>query len=301
VSNKLREIECFISVAESGSFVRAGEAIGVSKTVVSRTVIELEQRLGSRLLQRSTRRVSLTPAGELYLARCKHIVQALEEADEMVGSDASEAAGLLRVRAPMSFGTRHLAPLWPQLLQRHPRLRLDVNLSDELLDLTSESFDLAIRISDRQHPSLISRSLGTTRLVACAAPSYLLQHGEPMHPEELAAHPVIAYSYAAEGDVWHFDSEIGPIAVRTRARLRANNGDTCLAAARAGLGIVLQPSFLLAKSLRRGELVPILQRYPSRSVGLHAVYPSRRQLPMKVRVAIDFLVEALAGADWLQR
>ena len=298
-SNKLREIECFISVAESGSFVRAADAIGVSKTAVSRSVIELEQRLGARLFQRSTRRVSLTPAGTLYLARCKHIVQALDEADELVGSDALEATGLLRVHAPMSFGTLHLAPLWPQLLARHPALRLDVTLSDQLQDLTGESFDLAIRISDRQHPTLISRSLGATRLLACAAPSYLARHGEPMHPDELSAHAVIGYSYAADGDEWHFDSDDGPIAVRTQqARLTANNGDTCLAAARAGLGIALQPSFLLADSLRRGELVPVLQRYRLRSVGIHAVYPSRRQLPMKVRAAIDFLAEALGTADW---
>jgi DNA-binding transcriptional LysR family regulator len=300
-SNKLREIECFISVAASGSFVRAADAIGVSKTAVSRSVIELEQRLGARLFQRSTRRVSLTPAGTLYLARCQHIVQALDEADALVGSDALEATGLLRVQAPMSFGTRHLAPLWPQLLARHPGLRLDVHLSDALLDLGGERFDLAVRISDRPHPSLMSRPLGRTRLVACAAPSYLVQHGEPMHPGELADHAVIGYSYAADGDAWHFDSDDGPIAVRTQARLCANNGDTCLAAARAGLGIVMQPSFLLADSLRSGELVPVLQRYPLRSVGIHAVYPSRRQLPMKVRVAIDFLAESLAGADWLER
>lgn len=292
--NRLREIECFIAVAESASFVRAAEAIGLSKTAVSRSVLELEQRLGARLLQRSTRRVSLTPAGADYLARCKQVVQALDEADALAGSDAAGVAGLLRVQAPMSFGQRFLAPLWPRLLARHPALRLEVRLSDQLLDLADEPFDLALRISDRQPLELVGRRLGATRLVACAAPAYLARHGEPMHPDELAAHAVVGYSYAAEGDLWQFEGEDGPVAVRTVARLCANNGETCLAAACAGLGIVLQPHFLLADSLRRGELVPVLRRYRLRSIGIHAVYPSRRQLPMKVRAAIDFLAGALA-------
>lgn len=279
--------------------MRAADAIGASKTAVSRSVIALEQRLGARLFQRSTRRVALTPAGTQYLARCKQLMQALDEADALVGQEAQEASGLLRVQAPMSFGTLHLAPLWPQLLQRHPGLRLQVRLSDELLDLADEPFDLAIRISERQPLSLIGRRLATTRLLACAAPAYLARHGEPMHPDELAGHAVIGYSYATDGDTWHFEGDDGPVAVRTAARLSANNGETCLAAARAGLGIVLQPRFLLAGSLQRGELVPVLRRYRLRAIGIHAVYPSRRQLPMKVRATIDFLAQAFAGADWL--
>lgn len=279
--------------------MRAAEALGASKTAVSRSVIELEHRLGARLFQRSTRRVALTPAGTDYLARCKPILQALDEADALAADDAGAASGLLRVQAPMSFGMLHLAPLWPQLLQRHAGLRLQVRLSDELLDLADEPFDLAIRISDRQPLSLVSRRLASTRLLACAAPAYLARHGEPMHPDELAGHAVIGYSYAADGDVWQFEGEDGPVAVRTQARLSANNGETCLAAALAGVGIVLQPRFLLAGSLARGELVPVLRRYRLRAIGIHAVYPSRRQLPMKVRVAIDFLAQAFAGADTL--
>ena len=296
--NKLREIECFIAVAELGSFVKAADALNVSKAAISRTVLELEARLGSRLIQRTTRRLSLTEAGVLYLERCKQIVAALEDADQMLSAGASNPTGLLRINAPHTFGVLHLAPLWPLFLQQQPGIRLDITLADRIVDIVEDGYDLAIRIARLPNSSLIHRQLASTKIQVCASPAYLQQHGTPTHPRELASHTTIGYTYSPDKDEWHFDGPEGAFSVKTHARLQANNGDTCVAAALAGIGITRQPTFMVQQHIHSGALVPLFPQHPSAELGIYAVYPSRTHLPAKVRAAIDFLVTAFKDADW---
>jgi len=205
------------AVADLGSFVKAADALNVSKAAISRTVLELEARLGSRLIQRTTRRLSLTEAGVLYLERCKHIVAALEDADHMLSVGASNPTGLLRINAPHTFGVLHLAPLWPIFLQQQPGIRLDITLADHIVDIVEDGYDLAIRIARLPNSSLIHRQLAATNIQVCAAPSYLQQHGTPTHPRELAGHTTIGYTYSPDKDEWHFDGPEGAFGVKTHA------------------------------------------------------------------------------------
>ncbi|WP_050477333.1 LysR family transcriptional regulator [Herbaspirillum rhizosphaerae] len=296
--NKLREIECFIAVAELGSFVKAADALNVSKAAVSRTILELEARLGARLMQRTTRRLSLTEAGSLYLERCKHIVSALEDADQMLTVGNTDPTGLLRINVPQTFGVLHLVNVWPCLLRRYPGIKLDITLSDRIVDIIEEGYDLAIRIARLPNSSLIYRKLASTRIVVCASPAYLEKHGTPQHPDDLKDHMVMGYSYSADKDEWHFEGPEGAVSVKTNVRMHANNGDTCVAAALAGIGITRQPTFMLSEHIRSGKLVPIMPDYMSAELGIYAVYPSRTHLPAKVRATIDFLVHAFEEVQW---
>lgn len=296
--NKLREIECFIAVAELGSFVKAADALNVSKAAVSRTILELEARLGARLMQRTTRRLSLTEAGSLYLERCKHIVAALEDADQMLTVGNTDPTGLLRINVPQTFGVLHLVNVWPCLLRRYPGIKLDITLSDRIVDIIEEGYDLAIRIARLPNSSLIYRKLASTRIVVCASPEYLEKHGTPQHPDDLKDHMVMGYSYSADKDEWHFEGPEGAVSVKTNVRMHANNGDTCVAAALAGIGITRQPTFMLSEYIRSGKLVPIMPDYMSAELGIYAVYPSRTHLPAKVRATIDFLVHAFEEVQW---
>ncbi len=291
-------MQSFTAVVDAGSFVAAADALESSKAAVSRHVAELEERLGVRLLQRTTRRLSLTDEGQAFYARCKDILGAIEEAESEASSRAGEASGLLRVNAPVSFGILHLAPLWGAFAAAHPKVSLEVSLADRLVDLVEEGYDLAIRISRLDNSSLISRKLASTRLVACASPIYLREHGTPLTPEDLAAHAVISYSYFASGDEWSFDGPQGRVSVRTRPHFHANNGDTCVAAALAHQGIVLQPTFLVGEALQNQRLVALLPEYRAAELGIYAVYASRKQQPLKLRKLIDFLVEVFRSPRW---
>jgi DNA-binding transcriptional LysR family regulator len=291
--DRFQEMQAFVAVVEAGSFVGAAEALGISKTAVSRLVGELEARLGARLMHRTTRRLSLTEEGERFHARSRELLAGLEEAETEVQAQAGDAVGQLRVNVPVSFGLLQLAPLWPRFMQRHPRVVLDVTLSDRLVDLVDEGFDLAVRIARLPSSSLVSRQLASTRMLLCASPDYLRAHGTPTHPAELAGHAVISYTLLATGEQWEFQGPDGPITVKVHPRLRSNSGDTCCVAALQHQGIVLQPAFLVDAALRTGALVELLPDYPAATLGIYAVYPSRKHLSPKVRVLIDFLSEAL--------
>ena len=296
--NKLREIECFIAVAELGSFVKAADALNVSKAAISRTILDLEARLGTRLMQRTTRRLSLTEAGVLYLDRCKQIVSALEDADQMLTDGNTDPTGLLRINVPHTFGVLHLVKVWPCLLRRYPGIKLDITLSDRIVDIVEEGYDLAIRIARLPNSSLIYRKLASTRIIACASPDYLEQHGMPLHPEDLKDHMVLGYSYSPDKDEWHFEGPNGAVSVKTHVRMHANNGDTLVASALAGIGITRQPSFMLNEHIRSGKLIAVMPDYKVAELGIYAVYPSRTHLPAKVRATIDFLVHAFEEVQW---
>lgn len=298
--DKYQEMRVFTAVVDAGSFVAAADALGMSKAAVSRYVSELEQRLDVRLMHRTTRRLSLTQEGEVFLARCREILAGIEESEAEISTRKGTASGLLKVSVPVSFGIRHLAPLWGAFLAKHPRVSLDVQLADRVVDLVEEGIDLAVRIARLPDSSLVSRKLAATRLVLCASPQYLKRRGVPKHPSELAQHDIVGYSLLAMGDQWHFTGPEGPVQVKVRPRLWTNNGDTCVGAALQGAGIQLQPTFLVAEALAAKRLVEVLPRYRSIELGIYAVYPTRKFVLPKVRALLDFLSAQLADAPWSQ-
>jgi DNA-binding transcriptional LysR family regulator len=285
-------------VIDAGSFVAAADALAMSKATVSRYVSDLEQRLGVRLMQRTTRKLSLTDEGEVFLARAREILARIDESEAEISTRAESASGILKVSVPVSFGLKHLAPLWSDFLQAHPRVTLDVHLADRVVDLVDDGFDLAVRIARLPDSSLVSRRIASTRLVLCASPEYLRRRGNPQHPSELAQHDVIGYSLASMGDQWQFTGPEGPVTARVKPRLWTNNGDTSVAAAVHGAGIDLQPTFLIGEELASGRLVEVLPEYRSVELGIYAVYPTRKFVLPKVRALVDFLLHTFAGADW---
>ena len=296
--DKFQEMQAFVTVVDAGSFVRAADALDISKTAVSRLVGDLEARLGTRLLHRTTRRLSLTPEGEVFHERCRQVLDDVSEAEAELTARSGEAVGRLRINVPVTFGLLHLAPLWPAFMAMHPRVELDITLADRVVDLVEEGYDLAVRIARLQPSSLVSRQLSSTRLVLCASPEYLRRHGTPGHPSDLAEHAVIAYTLLSTGDHWAFEGPEGPVGVTVTPRMRTNSGDTCCAAALQHRGLVLQPTFLVAPHLASGALVEVLPQYRSTELGVFAVYPSRKHLTPKVRVLIDFLVGAFRTRAW---
>ncbi len=297
--DRFLEMQTFSAVVDAGSFVKAAEVLGLSKAATSRHVAELEARLGARLLHRTTRKLSLTDEGQVFHARCKELLAGVDEAELELRSRSAAASGLLRINAPVTFGNLHLAPLWGAFRQLHPQVALDITLSDRVVDLVEEGFDVAIRIASLPSSTLVSKRLARTRIVLCASPAYLAAHGTPQHPAELAEHAVIAYSYWASKDEWHFDGPDGAVSAKTRPCMHTNSGDTCRAAALAHQGIILQPTFLVGADLAAGTLVELMPQYRSRVMDIHAVYPTRKHVPPKVRALVAFLAEALGtGAGW---
>ncbi|MEO7343636.1 MAG: LysR family transcriptional regulator [Methylotenera sp.] len=285
-------MQTFSAVVDASSFVKAADVLGMSKAAVSRYVGDLETRLGVRLLHRTTRRLSLTEEGQVFYARSKELLAGVEEAEEEITSRSGAASGLLRLNVPVTFGVRHLAPLWGDFLTRHPNVKLDVTLSDRVVDLVEEGYDLVIRIATLPSSSLISKRLATTRMVLCASPQYLLKHGEPHHPTELARHSVISYSYWSTKDEWYFEGPIGRVGVKTDPCIHTNSGDTCRVAALTHQGVILQPTFLVGDDLAAGTLVELMPEFKSIQLGIYAIYPTRKHVSPKVRALIDFLTES---------
>jgi DNA-binding transcriptional LysR family regulator len=290
--DKFQQMRAFAAVVDAGSFVGAAQALGSSKAAVSRHVGELEGRLGVRLLHRTTRRLSLTEEGRVFHGRCRDLLGGIDEAEAEVSSHTAEARGLVKVSAPVTFGVRHLAPLWGEFRALHPRVQLDVTLADRVVDLVEEGYDLAIRIAALPSSTLVSRRLATTRMVLCASPGYLRERGTPANPSELAHHSVIAYSYWSTGDEWHFEGPQGHVAVTTRPCMHTNSGDTCRAMALADQGMILQPTFIVGEDLASGALVEPMPQFRSMELGIYAVYPTRKHVSPKVRALIEFLVGA---------
>jgi DNA-binding transcriptional LysR family regulator len=298
----LTAMAVFARVVEEGSFSDAARALGLSKSAVSKQVGRLEDRLGVRLLNRTTRRLSLTEAGTAFYEGCRQLVADAEAAEQAVTHLASAPRGTLRVNAPMSFGQLHVAPALPDFLARYPDLGLEMQLNDRTVDLVEEGYDLAIRIGRLPDSSLIARRLAPMRRVVCAAPAYLDRHGRPQHPRELAHHECLIYSYLSWGREWRFKGADGEIRVPIAGRLEMNNGDALLAAAREGHGVLLLPSFLVADELRAGTLEPILTDWCGEEAGaVYAVFPAGRNLSPKVRVFVDFLAERFGSRPYWDR
>jgi DNA-binding transcriptional LysR family regulator len=294
--DRLRAFEVFVTVVNRGGFARAADALDTSPANVTRYVNELEAHLGTRLLNRTSRKLSLTEGGATLYARCKSILEDVAETEGLVSASSIEPRGRLRVNAPVTFGILYLAPLWPQFMQKHPEVELEVALIDRVVDIVEEGFDLAIRISRAGTADHAARKLATSKNVLCASPGYLDRWEHPQTPADLARHRCIGYSYAATGDEWQLTGSDGKThTVEVTCHMHTNNGDTARAAALAGQGVIWQPTFMIGDDLRAGRLVRVLPEFRLPDIDVLALYPSRRHVSAKVRAAIDFLADAFAG------
>lgn len=220
--------------------------------------------------------------------------------EAVINASAGLVQGRLRISAPQTFGVHYLAELWGNFSKEYPKVMLDIVLSDRVVDLNEENFDLAIRIAQLPDSSIISRTLSSTRMVLCASREYLSRHGTPVHPHNLVEHDVISYSYLSSGDIWTFQGPDGTVATHIRPRMYVNNGDTCRTIALAHQGIILQPDFLVYKDLNSGTLVELIPQFQAEKFNIYAVYPTRRKLPLRTRCLIDFLLDALHVVPWLE-
>lgn len=292
--DKLRAMALFVKTVEQGNLSRAAQQAGISTAGVSRAVAELEAHLGVRLLQRSSRHLGLTEAGQSYFHHCRQVLAEIESAEAEVSAQLVSPSGTLKLNVPLSFGVRHLSPLWPRLLAQYPDLRLEMVLTDQTADLMEEGFDLAIRIRRLRDSSLVARKLAETRVLMVASPAYLQQHGTPAKLADLIHHHCLSYSYSSQRDEWEVVHRPSGKSERIafHSRMRANNGDVLTEAARQGMGISMAPTFLVGDDLKQGTLVQVLPEYEAPAIGIHAVFPSRLYMPAKVRMLLDFLQEA---------
>lgn len=293
-------MQVFSQVVESGGFARAAEKLKLSTSATSRLVADLEAHLGTRLLNRTTRKVSLTESGRAFYERAVQLLADLDEAEREASHAAVAPRGTIKLTTSVNFGVRHVAPALAAFMALHREIAFDVSLSDRIVDLVEEGFDLGIRIGGPGAQNLVARKLGETRLVPCASPAYLAARGAPQVPEDLAAHDCFTYEYGQPASQWRFRDPAGKDrVVRVGGRLHSNNGDLNAEAAAHGAGIAFEPAFIVGPDLRAGRLVPLLQEFVPEPVPIYAVYPSRKHLSAKVRVFVDFLVGRFADAkDW---
>jgi len=290
-------MEAFVRVVEAGSFVAAADRLGISTSSLSRMVGDLEQHLGARLLNRTTRRLSLTESGQTYYERCVSLLADLAEAEALAGQSAVHARGTIRLTCSYSMAEQQVAPAMATFAERHPAVKFELVVSDRIVDLVEEGFDLAIRVGHVGSDRLVARRLGSMRLVLCAAPAYLERNPAPRAPADLASHNALTYAYSSSPRVWHFTGPQGEAhEVRVAGNLHANSGDALRAAAIRGLGVLNEPDFLLDAALRSGQLVRLLPEYGGAGGDIWAVYPSRRHLSLKVRLFVDHIAAVFADA-----
>lgn len=299
--DKLNAMQLFARVVDAGSFTAAAHQMGISRALASKQIQSLEDNLGVRLLNRTTRRVSLTDPGKNYYARVNDVLNALAEAEAEAAELQIEPRGRMRVSVPISFAVRHLAPALAEFQKRFPRVELELGLNDRLVDIVDEGYDLAIRIGRLADSSLVARRIARASLVAVAAPAYLERAGTPKHPDDIAAHNALIYTLSQKPGEWTFTREGETVQVKLAGNLYVNNGDYVLAAAIEGCGIGLLPTFIACDALKAGHLVPVLADWRVPEVGIHAVYPQTRALPAKTRALIDFLVERFGPEPYWER
>lgn len=293
MQNRFGNLATFVAIVQEASFTGGAKRAGVSKATASKQVAALEDRLGVRLLERTTRQLRLTEQGARLFERARAILDELEEAEAEIGSLRDRPVGRLRISAPVSLGVRALGRPLGAFMAAYPELDVTTTLNDRMVDLVDEGFDLALRIGRLADSSMIARRLAAVPIVTAAAPAYLDAHGAPETPAELSAHACLAYAYLEDGVAWRFE---GGAKRRIRPRLTANNGDVLADAAVAGLGIVQMPRFILEARLAEGALKPILEAHAPPPNGLYVVYPAGRALPAKTRAFIDFMSKAFDGA-----
>ncbi|MGI4798214.1 MAG: LysR family transcriptional regulator [Janthinobacterium lividum] len=288
--DQIGELTAFVRTVECGSQAGAARLIGITPAMVGRYLRALEDRLGARLLNRSTATQSLTEVGTVFHGRAVAVLEELAAAEAAVTDRQAEPVGTLRISAPMVFGTRYLAAALARFGAAHPGLTIELTLNDRLVDLVEEGFDLALRIGQLADSTLVARRLAPCRLMVVAAPDYLTVHGVPERPEALSGHECLTYAYARDGRVVRF---LGPegrsVAVELRGRFAANNGDALLEATIAGAGLLVTPTFIAGDALRKGQVRQVLEERELPALALYAVFPSARHLAPKVRLCVDAL------------
>jgi DNA-binding transcriptional LysR family regulator len=284
-------VAVFVAVINSGSFKAAAESLGHSTSYVSKEVSRLEKRLGSRLLNRTTRTISLTDAGKAYYERCQQIVIDAENASRSVSRLQDEPRGLLRVNAPTSFGSRHLLEHLSEFLHRYPEVNLEIEFNDRLIDVVAEGYDVVIRVGRVGDSNLVARAFTRSRMVVVASPEYLRQHGTPQSASDLEQHHCIAYSLTPNPLNWELRKGDEQVQVKLSARAQCNNAETMVALTCDGIGIMRTPLFNCEREVNEGKLNIILDDYEHPEFGIYAVYPHRQYLTAKVRVFVDYLVE----------
>ncbi|MHC8406955.1 MULTISPECIES: LysR family transcriptional regulator [unclassified Pseudomonas] len=294
--NPFEDMRIFCQVMDSGSFTAAADQLGLSKQFVSRRLMQLEERLGVRLLNRSTRRLDVTPLGQSYYESALRLLGDVEQVEQGIAGQTSEPRGTIRVSAPLSFALAHLGCLLPLFLQRYRDVTVEVDLSDRSVDLLGEGYDLALRIGVLEDSTLIARRIASVDRVYCASPAYLKERGTPLKPEDLQGHDCLPYGHGRQVQ-WRFEGPGKPLAVNVAGRMRVNNGEVLKDAAVAGLGITYLPTFIVGAALREGSLVTVLDEFRTGPLTLSAVYPQHRQGSRPVQALVEFLRERLDRED----
>jgi DNA-binding transcriptional LysR family regulator len=282
----LLDVLAFVRVVETGAFSRAAERMGTAKSIVSRRVARLEEQLGARLLTRSAAGAQPTDAGQAYFERASNILCELDAAREVVAGAVTQVAGPIRLTAPLSFGVEHLAPALAAFAAKHPRVELDISFEDKTVDLVAGGFDLAVRLGTLEDSALVARRIAPSRRVLVGSPAYLDARGRPERPRELVGYDHLVYG----NEQWRFRVGNRWESVRLKPRLRADNGEMLRAAAEAGLGLCVLPTFIASSGLRSGALEPLLRDFPMPEGGLHILMPPGRAVTARVRALSDFLV-----------
>lgn len=299
--DRLNSMTTFVDVVEANSFTAAAGKSGLSRAQVSKAVAYLEEHLGTRLLNRTTRQISLTETGRIYYERCRSILHDVEEAEGVARQQTSKPGGTLSINVPTSFGVLHLKNRIPDYLQQYPDVQISLSLNDRLVDVIAEGFDIVIRISSLEDSSLIARKIAPCRRVFCASPGYIQQNGIPQVPQDLAIHRCLRYANSVNPDTWVLHGDEGTESVKVNGPICADNGEMLRAAAIANLGIALLPTFIVGPDIRAGRLRQVLGDYCPPDIAIYAVFPSRRYLSAKVRTFVDFLSGCFGdGPEWDQ-
>ncbi len=291
--DRITAAEVFVTIVDRGSMIAAADTLEMSRAMVTRYLAQMEQWAGARLLHRTTRKLSLTDAGERTLERCRQMLALAEDIDLVDSAQSDDLRGLLRITCSQSLGQTALVGAVAQYLKRHPQVAVDLQMNNRTVNLVEERIDLALRITNELDPNLIARPLSTCASVICASPAYLAVHGVPRHPQDLAMHNCLTYSYFGKS-LWHFDNQGVKSAVAVSGNLSANESVVLLAGTLQGAGISLQPYYSAAPLLAKGELVELLPEYSPQAMGIYGIYTSRRQMPATLRTMLDFLVEWFA-------
>ncbi|GGK10717.1 LysR family transcriptional regulator [Pseudomonas matsuisoli] len=292
----VEDLRVFVATLDEGSFTAAAEKLGVSKQYASRRTMALEELLGVRLLNRTTRRLQPTELGMLLYERAARILADLQETQELVSDRSPVVRGTLRISAPMTFGTLHISPLLPLFMKQHPHMALELELNDRAVDLLAEGYDMSIRIGTLEDSTLVAKRLTAMQIVICASPHYLATHGTPTTPDDLQQHACLLYGHSRLVE-WRFQENGKPVSVPVTGNLRANNGEIIRDAAVGGMGIAYLPTFIIDGALENGSLVPILGAYQPPQAAVYAVYPHHRQSARAVQVFSDFLRQQLSSLN----
>lgn len=300
-SATLAGLPVFAQVVESGGFSAASTVLGLTPSAVSRQVSQLEDRLGARLLNRTTRRISLTEIGAAYYERARAALDALAEAEQAVLDLSAAPSGVLKVSMPSIFGNIHVAPILPGFAARYPDITLDVSINDRFVDLVEEGRDVAVRVAELRDSSLVARRIAPFRRLVCASPDYLARHGHPDTPRDLSDHNCLVLTSYQPRSHWQFGAGKTLKSLRVSGSIESNSADVLREAALAGVGLVQLPSYVLSQDIKTGDLVPLLTGHEADNRDVFAVYPASRHLSPKVRAFVDYLVETLGRPSYWEQ